>query len=27
LSWHGRAHSVPLTLPPLSAIYLAPTAG
>jgi 1,4-alpha-glucan branching enzyme len=27
LSWHGRAHSVPLTLPPLSAIYLAPTSG
>ncbi|HEX3971215.1 MAG TPA: 1,4-alpha-glucan branching protein GlgB [Stellaceae bacterium] len=27
LSWHGRAHSVPLTLPPLSAIYLAPTNG
>ena len=27
LSWHGRAHSVPLTLPPLAAIYLAPTTG
>ena len=24
LSWHGRKHSVPLSLPPLSAIYLAP---
>jgi 1,4-alpha-glucan branching enzyme len=24
LSWHGHAHSVPLTLPPLGAIYLAP---
>jgi 1,4-alpha-glucan branching enzyme len=27
LSWHGRAHSMPLTLPPLSAIYLAPASG
>jgi 1,4-alpha-glucan branching enzyme len=27
LSWHGCTHSVPLTLPPLSAIYLAPTSG
>ena len=27
LSWHGRAHSVPLTLPPLAAIYLVPTTG
>jgi 1,4-alpha-glucan branching enzyme len=27
LSWHGRAHSVPLTLPPLAAIYLTPTTG
>jgi 1,4-alpha-glucan branching enzyme len=27
LSWHGRAHSVPLTLPPLAAVYLAPTTG
>ncbi len=27
LSWHGRMHSVPLTLPPLAAIYLAPTSG
>jgi len=27
LSWHGRAHSVPLTLPPLAAIYLAPLSG
>ncbi len=26
LSWHGRTQSVPLTLPPLAAIYLAPTA-
>jgi 1,4-alpha-glucan branching enzyme len=27
LSWHGRAHSVPLTLPPLAAIYLTPVTG
>ncbi|HEY3916603.1 MAG TPA: 1,4-alpha-glucan branching protein GlgB [Stellaceae bacterium] len=27
LSWHGRAYSVPLTLPPLAAIYLAPATG
>jgi 1,4-alpha-glucan branching enzyme len=27
LSWHGRTYSVPLTLPPLAAIYLAPTSG
>jgi 1,4-alpha-glucan branching enzyme len=27
LSWHGRTHSVPLTIPPLSAIFLAPNSG
>jgi 1,4-alpha-glucan branching enzyme len=27
LSWHGRAHSLPLSLPPLGAIYLAPANG
>ena len=27
LSWHGRTHSMPLSLPPLSAIYLAPISG
>jgi 1,4-alpha-glucan branching enzyme len=25
IPWHGRAHSVSLTLPPLSAIWLTPT--
>jgi 1,4-alpha-glucan branching enzyme len=25
--WHGRSHSLQLTLPPLSALYLRPVSG